>query len=363
MDLRKILSRPKTIDIESCLPYGLMFVSREGIILWVNAKFTEYLNLDKGAIVTNEINALFENGLKAIASSAATNSPQYVRYEATGDNYELLAKEVEQGYTVDIRKLDTRVITKPTKEEAVINRNKNTLIVKLASDIKAPIQSIMSFSQSLLEGLAGNLNEKQEKYTSIINKNANDLYYLIDKFSELSRTELGLFERDIKVLDVTGLTFAVTKWAEQLYKDRALSIGFEADTTIKKAFTADENGIKTALQIILDTVVRYMELGDIKVVVSIPNSTTLEKYYLQNGVVISVVCTGFSLSDDEIYRLFDPYAIAESGMKRHVARAMALTCVKNIIEDMGGQIWVTSEVLKNTTFNMLIPIQEREINE
>ena len=363
MDFRRILSKQKSIDIETCLPYGLMFVSREGMIQWVNNQFTEYVNLEKDALITNDINALFEKGLETIAKSAATNTSQPIKFEATADNYEILAKEVEEGYTVDIRKLSSNTPITLTKEEAVINRNKNTLIVKLAGDLKAPLQSILGFSQALLDGLGGEMNDKQGKYTQIINKNANDLLYLTENMAELSKAELGLIEKDCKVLDVVSYIQNLVRVAEQTYKEKTLSIKFEADPAIKKAFTVDENALKNTIQIIIDTVIRYMELGDITVVLSVPSSSILERAEMQNGIIISIICTGFSIPEQELEIIFDPYAVAESSMKRYISRSMALTTVKNLVDSMSGKLHISSEILKNTTFNILIPIQERDLNE
>ena len=50
-------------------------------------------------------------------------------------------------------------------------------------------------------------------------------------------------------------------------------------------------------------------------------------------------------------------------MKRYISRSMALTTVKNLVDSMSGKLHISSEILKNTTFNILIPIQERDLNE
>lgn len=360
MDIRRILAKPKSIDIETCLPYGLIFVSHEGVIQWVNAQFTQDVSLSKEALLATSFDALFEYGFESIKKSANSSRPEFIRLESNGDNFEVCAKCSEDGYTVDIRKCVNRIIVAPTKQEAEINRNKNSLIVKLSSDLKAPIQSIIGFSQALIDGLGGQLSEKQEKYTNIIYKNSSDLLYLTEKFTELSKAELGMIETEYKTLDIVSLVSSLVKYNEQLYKDKALVIAFEADPSIRKAFRADENGIKIAVQNILDTVVRYMDLGNISVVMSIPSTSLLENAGMNNGVLISVICSGFSLTEQEITSIFDPYSIAEGGLKRFIARSMALTTVKKVVENMNGNVWITSELLKNTTFNILIPIQERE---
>ena len=53
--------------------------------------------------------------------------------------------------------------------------------------------------------------------------------------------------------------------------------------------------------------------------------------------------------------MFDPYQIVETSNKKNLLRAMTLACVKNLIQVLNGYIWVESKILKNTSFNILIP--------
>ena len=171
---------------------------------------------------------------------------------------------------------------------------------------------------------------------------------------------MNLIEKDYKVLDFVNLVQSVVKFMEQLHNDSAVEIKFEADSSIRKTFRADENGVKLVVQNILESVLRYMDIGSINVILSIPSTSLLEQAALNNGVLISFVCSGMSLSETEINTIFNPYTTTEGLSKRFIARSIALASVKNIVNAMSGQIWVTSEVLKNTTFNILIPIHERD---
>lgn len=63
-----------------------------------------------------------------------------------------------------------------------VSRNKNTFILGLSNDFKTPVHSLLGFSQGLLDGICGELSEKQAKYVSIMHKNANTLLNLLMTF-------------------------------------------------------------------------------------------------------------------------------------------------------------------------------------
>ncbi len=361
MDFRKILSKNNSIDIETCLPYALVLVTPDGMISWVNEQFLADIEAERDVVISYHFDIFFESGFAAIQRSAQTGVKEFVKREATQESFEILAKEIECGYVADLRKTTQKNTgnTFATVEDTA-NKNKNNLIVKMANDIRAPLQSIIGFAQALLDGLGGPINEKQDKYTRIIYKNSNELLYLTDKFTELAKSEMGLIEKDCKVLDIVNLVQQTLKFVEQLHKDEGVEIRFEVDPAIKKTFQADENGIKFVVQNILEAVLRYMDIGNISVVLSVPSTSVLEEASLNNGILISIVCSGLSMSDAELSIIFNPYTTSDTVPKRFIARSIALTSVKNVVNNMAGQIWVTSEILKNTTFNILIPINERD---
>ena len=79
-----------------------------------------------------------------------------------------------------------------------LNKDKNIMLTRLSHDFKSPLQSIIGFSNALLDGLGGQISEKQDKYVRIIKKNASELLYFIDKFFEFSKAESSLVKFEIK---------------------------------------------------------------------------------------------------------------------------------------------------------------------
>ena len=135
MDFRKLLPKNSTIDIESCLPYGLIIVTIEGMVSWVNEQFLKDMEVQRDIVITSHIDIFFEDGFESIKKSAECGTKVFIRRETTKENFEVTAREIEYGYVVDIRKNSSKQINtginnlKPSSESI----NKNNLIVKIVS--------------------------------------------------------------------------------------------------------------------------------------------------------------------------------------------------------------------------------------
>ena len=153
------------------------------------------------------------------------HKPVITKFTGKEIYFDMTVKEIEEGYVLDFR--DAAQPSPDfiqTEDTEVINREKNNFLLKLANDLKAPIQSIVGFSQAMADGLGGNMTEQQEKYIRIINKNSSELMYFVGKLLELSQTESALKTPEYKTFDILGLVNSVVRFNEQLYKGKDVKI-------------------------------------------------------------------------------------------------------------------------------------------
>ena len=170
MDFKKILFKTNAIDVEKSLPDALIFVSKEGKIQWVNDVAADILETSKMHLMTSNISDFIEAAQVMINSAIPLGHPVIVKLNGKENYYDMTVREIEEGYVLDLRDSvqDTKKI-QSEEEPGVINREKNNFLLKLANDIKSPIQSIVGFSQAISDGLGGKLTEQQEKYIKVIN--------------------------------------------------------------------------------------------------------------------------------------------------------------------------------------------------
>jgi len=363
VDIREILSRKKIIDIDSCLPDGVVYVSSQGKICWSNKKAPLMFSISKKELTSSFINDLLENGLELVKKASMESKPLVTKVKNSERYFEMTSNQVSDGYVVDLRdttqsyKAVTSILVEQESSKK-ISRDKNNFILKLSNDLKSPLHSILGFSQALLDGIGGEINEKQEKYIKIINKNSTELLYLMEKFFDLSKSEFGLVETETKTFDIPNMINAVVKYNEQLYKDKNLSVTFETDEYSPRTIMTCEKHFKLMLQNLIETLIRMTDIGVIKIKLSTPTQQFLETHNItpvNEYVMLSFVNSGAGLPDNEAETIFDPYAVVEKSNKKHLLRTLSLGAVKNLVKLLNGILWVESEVITGTSFNMIFP--------
>ena len=357
MDIKKILFRTNSIDVEKALPDALVLCGKDGKIQWVNDAAAEIFETSKMHLLTSNISDFIENPMNLISSSVIMHKPVITKFAGKEIYFDMTVKEIAEGYVLDFRDaVQNSAIAQDDKTEE-INREKNNFLLKLANDLKSPIQSIVGFSQAMADGLGGEMSEQQEKYIRIINKNSSELMYFVGKLLELSQTESALKEPDKKMLDVLALVNSVVRFNEQLYKDKDVKIVIKSEDEFKKTISTDEEILKNILQDILEIILKSVDMGEVAITLSNPDDEFISSKNLAPAqyTMISLSTSALLLSENDLECMFDPYTILDSTNRKNVLRAIVLASVKNLVQSLNGIVWVESQILKNTSFNIIIP--------
>ena len=358
MDFKKILFKTNSIDVEHSLPDALVFINKDGKIQWVNDIAAEIFDTSKMHLMTSNIVDFIENAMNIVSNAVIMNKPMITKFKEREFYYDMTVREIEEGYVLDFREaVETSHIIQDSADVAVINREKNNFLLKLSNDLKSPIQSIVGFSQAMADGLGGGMSEQQEKYIKIINKNSTDLMYFIGKLLELSQTESVKIQPEIKTVDIYALVNSVVKFNEQLYKGKDIKIAIKCQDDYKRTSSTDPDILKMILQDILEVIFKSVDMGEVVINLSTPNDEYISDRNLPAGsyTMLSISSSSLLLSENDLACMFDPYKILDSTNRKNVLRAIVLSSVKNMLQTLGGIIWVESQILKSTSFNVIIP--------
>ena len=358
MDFKKILFKTNSIDVEKALPDAVIFINRDGKIQWINDIASEIFETSKMHLMTSHIFDFVENAMNLISNAVISNKSVIAKLIDKEIYFDLTAREISDGFVLDFREaVNTSLNVKNDEENTVINRGKNNFLLKLSNDLKSPIQSIVGFSQAMSDGLGGAMSEQQEKYVKIINKNSCDLMYFISKLLELSYTESLIKSPEYKPLDFVSLVNSVVKYNEQLYKNKDVKISIKQQENYKKTINSDSELLKNILQDLLEVILKSVDMGDVDIVLSTPDEEEIASKSLPSGVYtkFSISSSSLLLSENDLECMFDPYKILDTVNRKNVLRAIVLASVKNLVKALNGTIWVESQILKSTSFNVIIP--------
>lgn len=374
MVFKNFLSKAKDIDILSSLPDGVVLLDSDGKIEWLNEVVSELFKTPKNDIFKQNINEIIESGLD-LARQAAENNKSVVgrskKAEGKDSYFEITAKNIDAYLVVSLRdvtqsyKTVTSILVEHESSKK-INKDKNVFLAKLSNELKSPIHSIIGFSQAMVDGLGGEMSDKQEKYIKIINKNANETLYFMDKMLELSKTESNLFEYDFQIFDATNTIQSTLKTFEPQIKEKSLNLNFEIEDIAKKTIFSDENALKIILQNIFETSINSTDIGNINVKLKYPELEILTQQNInvpegateKNYWMLSISDTGSGIGENDLDVLFDPYAQLDRPNKKNIVRTIALASAKNLVKYLKGDIWVESEPMQGTNYNVIIPVEK-----
>lgn len=372
MVFKKFLSRVKDTDILSSFPDGVLIISTEGSIELINEMGVILLGMPKNDLFKLNIGDVFENGLALINESSDTSKSVVVK--AKDLYFDLTAKRCDDTIIVSFRdvtqshKTVTNIIVEHESSRKV-NKDKNAFLVKLSNELKSPIHSIIGFSQAMVDGLGGEMSDKQEKYIKIINKNSNEILYLIDKILELSKTESDMFEYDYQIFDVINCIQAVLKNYEPALKAKSLNLTLEAEDAFKRAVYSVEGAFKVIFQNIVETSINSTDIGSINIKIYHPDLEAVSKIGLElpegasdkSFLMLSLSDTGAGIPENDLDVIFEPYAQLDRPNKKYIVRSIALASAKNLVKYLKGAIWLESEPMQGTVYNVIIPIEKTEV--
>lgn len=239
MSIKSFIKKFFSINNFNQYPDALIVIDHlENITDW-NIMSEQLFGFARREITGRNVALLFDSELEKVLESA--KSGKNIVISAKNHQGETIFVEISCKYLKNRKDIliSCRDVTKSQKviekflveyETAVkINNNKNRFICGLSNDLKTPLQSLIGFSQGLLDGVCGELSEKQVKYVSIITKNGNILLEIIDILLDLSALEAENYEFNFRVFGMNQIIinlaiFERTKQLMYIYKEEQVTI-------------------------------------------------------------------------------------------------------------------------------------------
>ena len=364
-------------NVLSYYPEAVLIVSLSGEILYANENLLKLFKLTSEELFNMELLDMFDGGFNLVSSLSKSDDSAVVRSKLNLEEdlfFEVKANEYEddeEKIIVTIRDVthSQKMLNKLLFEHEYLNKltkNKNTFLTKISGELTSPIHSINGFSQAILEGLGGEVNEKQEKYLKIINKNSTQLLELVNSVVEYSKLESGLYEYEFKNFDFVNLMTTLFTQYKVKADDKKIILNFNLNSLGRRNIYSDENVLKRILDILLENSINNTDSGSIQLIVSHPDNEFLEiagfsvnanlpeKAYM----MIKIIDTGMGIPESDLNNIFDPYANIDKYIaKKAVSKSLEMGIIYNLVRLLKGKIWVESESMKGCSYTFIIPVE------
>ncbi len=346
---------------------GISFYDREWNLKYANKAFYSMIGLEKEQYNTLSSNELIhpEDRNYTINRTEALNSKGFFEAELRlkhkdGNYINLSTRSVvvknELGEMIGSLTISRDITTLKKAHEDLVkanieaeasNRLKSSFLANISHEIRTPLNSVVGFANLLL---ANDItNEVKEEYIEHINHNSEKLLQIIGDIIDLSRLESSQIEITYEEASVNNIVDEIVDDARKVVKRNEKSIIINVMNLLENngdlIFT-DRVWLKRVLNHLMDNAVKFTLEGSVRLTYAKENE----------NLVFRIRDTGIGINKENLDHIFEEFRQEIDGHHRPFeGLGVGLTLAKEVVERMGGKIFVQSEKGVGSEFSFSIP--------
>ncbi|MCP1995581.1 ATP-binding protein [Flavobacterium sp. HSC-61S13] len=241
-----------------------------------------------------------------------------------------------QRYRKELEKLNA--------EKEVLLRSKTMLLATVTHDIQTPLGSVLGFTELLSKT---DLNDKQQTYIKNIRYSSQYIVNLVNDLIDFSKLENNKISIEKKIFNFKELIESTCLPLQQNAINKNIELKWTAEESLNQNYISDPYRIKQALTNLITNAIKFTQEGMVSIAV------TRQDEWIE----IKVSDSGIGIAPDQLDNIFKEFKQAHAGIeKKFGGTGLGLNISKRIAELLYGNISVSSELGKGSTFTLRLPI-------
>jgi signal transduction histidine kinase/CheY-like chemotaxis protein len=304
---------------------------------------------------------------QAASLKASEELLQQQQEELQQTNEELQEKArllAEQNKSIEVKNREIEMarlgLEEKAQQLALSSKYKSEFLANMSHELRTPLNSLLILSKLLGDNEAGNLDEKQVEFAHTIHSAGSDLLTLINDILDLSKVEAGKMDVVPGDVRLAGVCETVRQGFEPLASDKGLELRVAVEESSPEFFVTDEQRLQQVLKNLLSNALKFTDQGHVALTIGLApegmrfSTTPLTR--AQRVVAFSVTDTGIGIPEDKLRLVFEEFQQADGTTSRkYGGTGLGLSISRAIARLLGGEIRVTSEVDKGSTFTLYLP--------
>lgn len=222
--------------------------------------------------------------------------------------------------------------------------SKSAFLANMSHEIRTPMNAIIGFSDVLL---GQTQPPEQRRQLEVVSASARSLLRLLNDILDTAKLERGAVELEMLDFDLHELLGQLTQTLAIQARDKGLTLTIDAHAQLGRHYRGDSLRIRQVLTNLIGNAIKFTESGG--VVVRVRAET--------GHVRFSVVDTGIGIAPERLTAIFEPFTQADVSMSRRFGgTGLGTSICKQLVELMGGRIWVDSTPGQGSAFHFTLPL-------
>lgn len=251
----------------------------------------------------------------------------------------------------------TLLLEKANRELRELDRLKSSFLANMSHELRTPMNSIIGYTDLLLDRVDGEINEEQEKSLQKVAANSRHLLQLINDILDMSKIESGRIELDPRETDLVQLIEAAAAAFKPALDKKKLTLAFDFSPELQPVFV-DEDKTRQILNNLLSNAVKFTDKGGV-VIHARPWRAGVGPGEEPQFMEICVEDTGIGIKPEDMDKLFDKFSqIDVSTIRQYEGTGLGLSIARGLVVLHKGVIRVESEFGKGTRMFFTLPVRK-----
>jgi PAS domain S-box-containing protein len=328
---------------------GLLVTDKQGNIILYNRKAEAILGIQGKAALGQPVQNHIGNSVlvSLITKTLALDLPYHT----------------EEVCLIDLSDIRLRVHVNPVRNEdglligsvtllhdvsrlSAIDNIKANFLSMVSHQLKSPLSSTLLQTSILLDGIVGELNDKQMDLLQKVKNRIKGMVDLIRDILDVCFIEEGGYLKQIEHLDVAEILKRTVELIQPQAQDKNIALHVKIDDNLP-VISGNRSSVEALFINLISNAIKYTPPG---------GKVNVEMGENAQNVQLEVTDTGIGVEDVDFPRIFDKFYRVRSDLTKNISgTGLGLSIVKSVVDAHYGTINIESKVGEGTIFTVLLP--------